>query len=215
MKVRVGSRSSALALKQVDEVEKLLPNVEFERVLFDTAGDIDRKTSLLDRENTDFFTDTIEAALITGEIDIAVHSAKDLEDNPPAELIVAAMTKSKSPYDAIVSRDGLKLDELPQGSVVGTSSRKRRDAILGYRSDLKVKDIRGNIDDRIAQLSTGNYDAIVVAHIALIRLGLEEKVSQVLDDKIVKVHPLQGRLALQIHKNNKKLFEMIRGLDGQ
>lgn len=215
MKIRVGSRSSDLAIKQIDEIEKLLPELQFQRVLFETAGDIDRQTSLLDRENTDFFTDTIEAALVAGDIDLAIHSAKDLEDNPPEDLIVAAMTKSKSPYDAIVSKDGLSLDKLKSGAVVGTSSRNRRDAILNYRDDLIVKDIRGNVDNRIAQLDAGDYDAIVVAHIALVRLGLEDRVSQILDDKIIKAHPLQGRLALQIHKDNKELFEILRGLDGK
>lgn len=213
MTIKVGSRSSALALKQIDEVAKLLAPLKLERVLFDTAGDLDRKTSLLDRENTDFFTDTIEAALLAGEIDMAIHSAKDLEENPPKDLVVALMTKSKSPYDAIVSRDGLTLDKLPEGAVVGTSSRNRRKAILDYSSDLKVKDIRGNVDGRIAQLDAGDYDAIVVAHIALVRLGLEDRVSQILDESIIKAHPLQGRLALQIHKDNKELLDILRGLD--
>lgn len=215
MKIRVGSRSSALALKQIDEIETLLPDLEFDRVLFETAGDLDRKTSLLDRENTDFFTDTIEAALLAGKIDLAIHSAKDLEENPPQGLILAAMTKSRSPYDTIVSKQGLKLDELQPGSIIGTSSRNRRDAILNYRSDLIVKDIRGNVDNRIAQLDAGDYDAIVVAHIALVRLGLEDRVSQILGENIIKAHPLQGRLALQIHKDNAELFQILRGLDGK
>jgi len=202
-----------LAIKQVEEIKDLLPGINFETVAISTKGDRDKKASISLTEGTNFFTEEIEAALLRGDVDIAVHSAKDLEDEPPEGLVIAATTASISPHDCLVSRSGLPLDALPKGAVVGTSSRKRREVVLKFRNDLKVKDIRGDINERLTRLDNGEFDAIIVAHAALIRLGYEGRIAQIIPDDIAAPHPLQGRLAIQVLKNRKDLIGIFKDID--
>ena len=213
--IRIGTRPSRLALKQVDEIALYLPGINFDIIPIETSGDRDKVTPLSRRENDDFFTYDIERALLEGEIDVAVHSAKDLEETPPAGLVIAAMTHSISPFECLISKRDLKLSELPPGAIVGTSSRKRKTAVTKFRRDLIVKDIRGNIDERIEQLDSGRFDAIITAHAALIRLGLEERISEIIPPDIIKPHPLQGRLSLQVHAERKDLIDLFRSVDGE
>ncbi|RJP29601.1 MAG: hydroxymethylbilane synthase [Candidatus Omnitrophota bacterium] len=207
--IKAGSRPSRLAIEQVKEIQSLLPEVRLKQVSIDTTGDLDKNTPLFLREGSDFFTREIENALIIGKIDAAIHSAKDLEVNPPKELVTAAITKSISIYDCLVSRGNLPLDKLPGGSIVGTSSFSRKQAIIGYRSDLKPKDIRGNIDERLKQLEEGNYDAVIIAHAALLRLGYQDKIAQVIPTNIIKPNPLQGCLAIQVLRTRRDLLELF------
>ncbi|NQT33335.1 MAG: hydroxymethylbilane synthase [Candidatus Omnitrophica bacterium] len=208
----IGTRPSQLALKQLEEIEDLFPGIVFNAFLIKTKGDKDKSTPLPLEEGTDFFTHEIEQALLKDEIDVAVHSAKDLEEEASEGLVVAAMTRSIDPYDALVSRGNLTLDELPSRSRIGTSSINRQEATKKYRKDLVIKDIRGNVDDRIKQLDEEDFDAIIVARAALIRLGLEERIAQVLPFSVIRPNSLQGRLALQVRKDRRdliKLFEEI------
>ena len=211
--INVGTRPSSLALKQVEEIQRLVPDLKFDRVPIKTKGDKDKRTPLDSQENTDFFTYEIERALLRRDIDVAIHSAKDLEDNPPQDLTIAAITRSISGFDSLVAKENLTLDTLPAGSTVGTSSRNRKLGILGYRNDLDAIDIRGNIDERLAQLDKGYFDAIIVAHAALIRLGYEDRSSQIIPLGIIEPHPLQGRLAIQIRKDRRDLLKIFRGLN--
>ncbi len=213
IRVKVGARPSLLALKQVEEIQRLLPGVIFDSTPIKTKGDKDKVTPLSLRENTDFFTYEIEQALLNGEIDAAIHSAKDLEENLVSELVIAAMTKSISRYDSLVTTQNFTLDTLPAGSIVGTSSRNRKLGISDYRKDLATLDIRGNIGERLAQLDKGYFDAIIIAHAALIRLGYEERISQIIPFNIIQPHPLQGRLAVQVLKNRKDLIDIFGGID--
>jgi len=213
--LRTGTRPSPLAAKQVEEIKAFLPGVRLEPVIISTGGDRDKKTPLSQTEGTDFFTRELEEALLKGEIDIAVHSAKDLEDDPPEGLTVAATTASISTQDCLVSGSGLTLAALPSGAVVGTSSRKRKEAILKFRPDLAVKDIRGNIDERLALVDSGKCDAVIVAHAALIRLGYQNRISQIIPDDIVQPHPLQGRIAVQVRSTRRDLIKMFKVLDGR
>lgn len=213
--VKVGTRPSRLALKQVDEIQNKLPGVILQKVPIQTRGDKDKSSSLIGREDSDFFTYEIEQALLEGEIDAAIHSAKDLEKSMPEELIIAAMTVSLSPFECLVSKNNYPLDKLPAGACVATSSRKRRVALKRYRQDLKIKGIRGNIEERLQQLDRGDFDAVVIAHAALLRLGLEQRSAQVIPPEIMAPHPLQGRIAVQIHRKRKDLFEIFRRLDGK
>ena len=212
-KIRIGARPSKLAIKQVEEIISKIDPIDFDIIIIETKGDRDKKTSLAGQEFSDFFTYEIEQKLIYGEIDIAIHSAKDLELAPPKELIIAAMTASISPFEALVSKENLTLAKLYKDSVVGTSSVNRKSAINRYRPDLIVKDIRGNVDERISQLDSGRYDAIVVAHAALLRLDLEDRVSEIISKDIIDPHPLQGRLAIQTRHGREDLIEIFRGLD--
>jgi len=209
MRIKVGTRSSLLALKQVDEIKSRVKNIEFDVVPFETKGDRDKTTPLALVKGSDFFTYEIEQALIKGEIDIALHSAKDLGDNMPEGLMLAAMTGSISPFDSLVALNDLRIEELPRASRVGTSSSARREAINRYRPDLIVKDIRGNVDERLKELDKGHYDAVIVAHAALIRLRYQKRAYQVLPFSIIEPHPLQGRLAVEIKKERKDLAKIF------
>lgn len=212
--MKVGTRSSRLALRQVEEIARLATFARFEIVTIETTGDRDKITPLSKMEGKDFFTREIEKALLAGRIDAAVHSAKDLETAMPIGLAIAAITASVSPYECLVSRDRKVLKDLPCAVRIGTSSRKRREALLKYRDDLIVKDIRGDIDERLAQLDRGDFDAIIVAHAALIRLGLEERISEIIPETIVEPHPLQGALAVQVRRTRQDLIDLFRRING-
>ncbi|MFA5146823.1 MAG: hydroxymethylbilane synthase [Candidatus Omnitrophota bacterium] len=211
--LKIGTRPSPLAVKQVEEIKSLLPSVRFEVMRIKTRGDTDKTSSLAGREDSDFFTREIEEALLDGRIDAAVHSAKDLETVMPRKLCIAATTRSISHFECLVSREGLTLERLPAGAIVGTSSRKRKEAVIRFRPDLVVKDIRGNIDERLEQLDSGKFDAIIVAHAALIRLGLEHRITEIIPRQIIEPHPLQGSLAVQVRTDRKDLLRVFRGID--
>ncbi|NQT46071.1 MAG: hydroxymethylbilane synthase [Candidatus Omnitrophica bacterium] len=213
--ILIGTRPSRLALKQVDEIARRLPEIDFDIVPIETRGDKDKVTPLTGPNKDDFFTYEIEKALLEGEIDVAVHSAKDLEEVPPQGLVIAARTGSVSPFECLISKGDLKLKELPPGAVVGTSSHKRKTAVINFRRDLKVKDIRGNIDERIRQLEEGKFDAIIIAHAALIRLGFEERISEIIPPDIIAPHPLQGRLSIQVRADRKELIGLFGSIDGE
>lgn len=201
---RLGTRRSKLAIKQVEEFINYFPDEKFEIVFFDTTGDIDKIKPISSIEGWDFFTDKIDKALLEGRIDLALHSAKDLPDRLPNGLIVAFMTKSICPYDVLVAPKGLSY-----GARVGVSSKRRKEQIKEWRPDLKILDIRGNIDERLEKLDSGSYDAIVVAEAGLIRLGLQHRITQRLP---FQIHPLQGRLAVVVRSSDygKGLFSWCR-----
>lgn len=197
---RIGTRTSPLALKQAEEAVSVLrrahPGIETEIVGINTYGDRDRSTSISGVEGSDFFTREIDEALLRGEIDLAVHSAKDLSDELKKGLAVAFVTKSIDPYDVLVSKSGLGLAELPHGAKIGTSSLRRKTQLKKYRKDFRIVDVRGNIGDRLKKLETSDLDAIVIAAAGLIRLELEHRITQRIPFEIVKPHPLQGALAV-------------------
>lgn len=213
--IKTGTRPGPLALRQAEEIQRLVPEVRLEVIPIETRGDKDKVTSLVGREESDFFSAEIEQALLAGRIDIGIHSAKDLEKNTPEDLIIVALTKSISPCECLVSRGNIPLDRLPAGSRIATSSRKRRDALLRFRPDLTVEGIRGNIDERLAQLDSGKFDALVVAHAAMLRLGYESRITQIIPQEIIPAHPLQGRLAIQVRRDRKDLFKTFRRLHAQ
>jgi len=222
--IKIGARPSKLSLKQVEEVIEKLRNLTkvsytFEIKTYKTTGDIDKETSISEIEGSDFFTDTIEKALLNNEIDVAVHSAKDLPDVIPKGLKIVAITKSLNPFDALVVREELKkfgrLDKLPKGAVVGASSIRRKEALRKYRDDLIIKDIRGNIDERLEKLDKGEYDGIIVAACALIRLRLENRISQIIPFNIVQPHPLQGCLAIEAREDDYEIEQIFSKLNSR
>jgi hydroxymethylbilane synthase len=210
--IKIGTRPSALAIKQAEEIAGYIPHLRVVIVPIKTAGDNDKATALFGGEDSDFFTREIEESLLRGEIDAAVHSAKDLESNMPEGLIIAAMTCSLSFFECLVSRGNLSLKELPPASRIGTSSIKRREAVLRFRNDLVVEGIRGDIDERLAQLDSGAFDAIIIAHAALIRLGYEDRIAEIIPREIVEPHPLQGRLAVQTRREREDLLNIFRSI---
>jgi len=219
---RIGTRSSPLALKQAEEVLKVLrihhPGIKAEKVKIDTYGDRDRSTPISEIEGDDFFTRELDDALLRGEIDFAVHSAKDLPDNIKENLTIAAITTSIDSYDVLVSKDGLGLSELRYGARIGTSSIRRKDALRKFRPDFTILDIRGNIEERLRLLDCDkslNLDAIVIAAAGLLRLGLAHRIREKISFDILSPHPLQGRLAVLTRREDEELRELLSVLDSR
>lgn len=196
-KLRIISRQSPLALLQVDEVLRTLPpNIEHEVIKVTSYGDRHKNVSLMsDSVSPDFFTRELDRALLDGDADIAIHSAKDLSYPLPIGIKVVALTKGGDKSDSLVSKGSVKLADLPSGSRIGTSSAVRKAELLALRSDIEVVPIRGTIEERIAQVDDGYVDALIVATCALDRLGLSHRAAEKLP---FKTHPLQGNLAITV-----------------
>lgn len=216
---RLGTRTSPLALKQTQEVitrlKELYPNIEVEVVGIDTYGDKDKITPISKIEGTDFFTLEIDKALLAGDIDFSVHSAKDLSGVLETGLCIAAVTESVDSYDVLVSKDNLKLNELKPSAKIGTSSIRRKEQLKKYRGDFEIIDIRGNIDQRLRLLDGTDLDAIVIASAGLIRLGLEDRISQKIPFDILKPHPLQGSLVIETRETDDEVINLLSGLDAR
>lgn len=216
---RVGTRASPLALKQTEEIIRCLkefsPASDFEIVGIETRGDKDKVTPISDIEGSDFFTKEIEELLLKGEIDFAVHSAKDLPAEIPKGLTLAAITKPIDHYDALVSKDNLKIEELKSGAKIGASSLRRKIQLKKYRDDFQIVDIRGNIEERLEILDKNGLDGIIVAACALVRLGLEGRIAQRIPFEILRPHLLQGSLAVEVRQDNKELINLLKVLDGR
>jgi hydroxymethylbilane synthase len=196
-------------------LKKFYPDFDAEVIDIDTYGDRDKITPISEIEETDFFTREIEEALLRGEIDFAVHSAKDLPQRLPPGLCIAAITQSVDAYDALVAKNNLTLGELPYGAKIGVSSRRRKRQLKVYRQDFQLVDIRGNIQERLEKLESLKLDAVIIAAAALIRLGLEGLITERLPREILAPHPLQGALALEVRCGDEKLIELLGRLDKQ
>lgn len=216
---RVGTRTSPLALRQVDEIltslRKIYPKFKVEVIGIDTYGDKDKSRPISDIEGSDFFTREIDEALLKNKIDFAVHSAKDLPDELGQGLKVAAITSSIESCDVLVSKKNVKLKELPSGAKIGTSSIRRKSQLKAYRDDFKIIDIRGDIQQRLNILRNSDLDAILIAAAGLIRLGLEGEISQRLSSDIMQPHPRQGALAIVVRREDKKLFKLLNVLNNK
>jgi hydroxymethylbilane synthase len=209
--IRLGTRASALARWQTDHVTSLLQNVHphhrFESQLMSTRGDRVLDTPLPLIGGKGLFTFELEHALREGEIDFAVHSLKDLPTEDAPGLIVGAIPQRANPGDALVSQAGYTIDTLPTGSVIGTSSRRRAAQLLHYRPDLRIQDIRGNVETRIRKAldPDGPYTATILACAGLERLNLMEVVTQVLPFEVMLPAPGQGALAVQCRDESASL----------
>ncbi len=217
MALRIGTRASKLALAQTnyvaDRLREAHPGLEIELVEITTAGDRDQASAL--SEGVGWFTSTIQQALQAGEIDVAVHSFKDLPTKRPEGLVIAAVPVREDPRDALVSRSGKTLLELPAGAVVGTSSPRREAQIRGIRADLDIRPIRGNVDTRLRKLDDGEYDAIVLALAGLRRLGLEDRVTQVFGLYDIVPAPAQGVIAVECRAGDAETRRLLAAIDDQ
>ncbi len=214
-KIIVGSRKSLLAMRQtkivVEKLKEIFPEYNFVIKGIVTSGD--RLKIWPKNQAKGLFVKEIEEALIRGEIDFAVHSMKDLPVDVHNELEIAAVTKRTDCGDVLISRNARKLSQLEKGSRVGTSSPRRKMQLLLIRPDLKVMDIRGNLDTRLKKLKKGDYDAVVVAAAGILRLGLADCVTEYLGYSIMLPAPAQGALGIQIRKNDKLTRRIIRKLN--
>ncbi len=211
--LRIGTRKSKLALWQANYVKEKLESRAYgvELVLITTTGDKILDAPLAKIGGKGLFVKEIEEALLRGDIDLAVHSLKDVPMVLPEGLTLGAITEREEPFDVLISRDGRGLQELPEGAKVGTSSLRRQVQIKRKRPDLRVEILRGNVDTRLRKLEEGLYDAIVLAYAGVKRMGFEERVSQVLEDFIPAVG--QGSLAIEIRQEDQKVYEAIAFLD--
>lgn len=200
--IKVIARNSPLSLLQVEEVfSRYIHGLDYTLSSFSSYGDIHKEISLLGKIPADFFTRELDSALINGEADLAIHSAKDLPLPLPNGLEIYALTEATDKTDSLICTNNLTLKTLPYGAKVATSSPKRKAEIAKIRPDLTTVSVRGTIEERIAQLDNGAFDALIVATCALQRLGLEERISERLP---FETHPLQGHLALVIRKGDEE-----------
>ena len=202
-KIRVIARGSRLSRLQVEEVFKNFPELAYEIKYLESYGDKNQQISLLNGEApADIFTRELDDAIRQGDADIAIHSAKDLPYPLPEDIEVIALFPAFDTTDSLVSRDHKKLAELPAGSIIGTSSPLRKKGLNELRPDLTIKGIRGRIEERVQQVKDGKYDAAIVATCALMRLGMEDEIAEVLP---FPTHPLQGFLAITALKESQAL----------
>jgi hydroxymethylbilane synthase len=203
-----------LALVQARQVQNrlkvLFPDISIDLVIIKTTGDISIETPLLGKG---VFIKEIEEALLSKQIDLAVHSFKDLPTESPAGLTVAAVPEREDPRDCLISRFGEQLRELPRGSVVGTGSLRRKAQILRVKKDIRVATIRGNLDTRLRKVQDGDVTAIVVAYAGVRRLGLVEEVAEVLSFDVMLPAPGQGCLAVQVRSEDTVTRERVEKMN--
>ena len=202
--LRIATRGSALALAQTGMIAAeltRLTGVEVTITVVTTEGDTSR-ASLASIGGTGVFASALRAALVAGDCDLVVHSLKDLPTAPYPGLVLGAVPAREDPRDAICARDGLTLAELPEGARVGTGSPRRVAQLLSLRPDITVVDIRGNVDTRLAKVSSGELDAVVLAAAGLTRLERLDAVSEFFDLSIWPTAPGQGALAIEAREED-------------
>ena len=215
--LRIGTRASRLALHQTELAAARLraawPDLAVEAVEIATAGDRDRTSPLTSGEGAGWFTSAIQEALLAGEVDVAVHSYKDLPTARPEGLVIAAVPERADPRDALVTRDGAGLAGLAAGAVVGTSSPRRAAQTAALRPDLELRPIRGNVETRLAKVDAGEYDATLLALAGLERLGLGERASHVFGFEEMLPAPAQGALAVECRRDDAETRRLLAAID--
>ena len=211
-RIQVGTRRSRLARAQTDLVlrhlVRLHQEIRFEAHPIDTSGDRNRATGVAPD-----FTDTIDRALLRGEVDVAVHSAKDLPARLETGLELAACPRRADPRDCLVVRSGLSAAQLPQHSRLGSSSVRRRAQLLRWRPDLRVEEIRGNVERRLAMAWEGRLDGVVLAVAGLLRLGRSKDIDLILSEEGFLPAPAQGALALVVRTGDREMLSVARAVD--
>ncbi len=214
----IGTRGSKLALTQTswvrDQIQRRFPDAQLEIKIIKTTADRDQLMPLRSASLRGVFVKEIEEALIAGEIDLAVHSAKDMPTKLPDPLEISVIPEREDARDALLSAPEITLvRELPQGAVVGTGSIRRQAQVLALRPDLRVTDIRGNVDTRLETVRVGQYAAIILACAGLHRLGLSGRISARLDLSEMLPAPGQGALALETRKDDARVRSLISFLN--
>ena len=213
----IGSRGSQLALWQANwvksELERLHDNVDIDIRIIATSGDIIQDVPLAKIGGKGLFVKEIEEALLANEIDLAVHSMKDVPMELPTELGISVITKRENPLDALISKNGEKLADLPQGATIGTSSLRRSSQLLKYRDDFKIHPLRGNVDTRLRKVEEGKYDAILLASAGLNRLGWANRITEEISHDILLPAMGQGALGIEIRLDDTRIYDFISTLN--
>jgi hydroxymethylbilane synthase len=215
----IGTRGSQLSLVQTELIKKklqvLLPQKQIEIKIIKTTGDKNMNPVPLDTIGKGWFTKELDKALLNERIDMAVHSLKDLPEELPAGLIIAAIPQREDPREALVSNKNIMFEKLKKGAIIGTDSTRRKTQILSKRPDLNVASIRGNVNTRLEKLANGEYDGIFLAVAGLKRLGMENRITQRFSETDIIPSPGQGALAIVIRKKDKILFNSLQKLNHQ
>ncbi|MGH9387741.1 MAG: hydroxymethylbilane synthase [Vicinamibacterales bacterium] len=218
MKLRIGTRGSALALWQsrhiAERLATLSPDIEVSLIEISSDGDRMTDLPLSHIEGTGFFTAALEWALLSGEVDVAVHSYKDLPVESSRDLTVAAVPRRGPVEDVLCARDGMTLETLPAGARVGTCSTRRTAQVRLVRDDLEVVSLRGNVPTRVARVGA-DLDAIVLARAGLIRLGLDRAISETFSIERMLPAPAQGALAVQCRADDHEVRQRLSLLDDE
>ena len=217
MIVKIGTRGSRLSLIQTDSVIDMLRRIgsdlEFQKVIMKTAGDVFREKSLYSFGAKGIFEREINLAVIEGRVDFAVHSLKDLPSEEYDELGLAAIPKRESPNDVLISNGRKTFTELKANNIVGTSSVRRMMQIKLHRPDLRVVRLRGNVETRLHKAANGEFDAVVLAEAGVKRLGLQDKVSERLPLNMFVPAPGQGALVAVARKDDDKMLRLLSKID--
>ena len=215
--VIIGTRGSSLAMCQAQivqtKLEERVSGRTFQLQTIKAQADKNPELSLTAMTGEGVFVKELEAALLDGRIDLAVHSMKDLPLDIPSGLRIAAVLEREEPRDAFVSRSGAMFDQLPNGSRIGTSSLRRRSQLLHRRRDLQMLEIRGNVDTRLRKLEQGQFDAILLAACGMQRLGLSGRISEYLDPSWMLPEPGQGALAIETRTDDSRINPIVAALD--
>jgi hydroxymethylbilane synthase len=217
--VTLGTRASALARAQTDLVVALLaaasPEIECRTKVIATAGDRTQATGepLPEIGGKGLFTAELERALREGEIDLAVHSLKDLPTEDAPDVVIGAVTARADVRDCLVARQATSIADLPGGAVVGTSSLRRSAQLAALRPDVEIRSIRGNVDTRVRKIRDGEYDAALLAAAGVRRLGLDDAVTEWLEPDTILPAPGQGALAVQCRAGDEALLALLAPLD--
>jgi len=218
-RIVIGTRSSKLALWQADYVADSLrreyPELQVEKKLMTTKGDRILDAPLAKIGGKGLFTKELETAMLAGEIDIAVHSLKDMPTEVPEGLVISAITKRLDAGDALVSGKFRSLEELPVGAKVGTSSLRRKAQLLHARPDLNIQDLRGNVNTRLRKLEEEHFDAIVLAVAGLKRLGFADRITEVLPKELLLPAVGQGALAIETRADDAEVRKIISFLNDE
>lgn len=214
--LKVGTRGSALALIQTDGVaqalRRIFPGLSIETVRIKTTGDkiLDAPLSKIGAKS--LFTKEIEEALLEGKIDLAVHSLKDLPTDVPAGLEIGAVLKREDPRDSLVANTRMSLNDLPKGARVGTSSLRRAAQILALRPDIRVENLRGNLDTRLKRIAEGAFDAILVAQAGLTRMNAKVAASPIPFEEMLPAAG-QGFVAIEIRSDDARTIKIVEPLN--
>ena len=214
---KIGTRASKLALWQANWVEsqinKFSPGADTEIVEITTKGDqiLDRPLAMVGGKG--LFVKEIEKALLDNEIDIAVHSMKDMPGELPEGLTIGAIPERENPFDVVISRQNIKLANLPSKAKIGTSSLRRASQIKNFRPDLAISSIRGNLETRIKKLNAGEFDAIILAAAGIKRLGMEKLITEFLTERVMTPAVGQGALCIETRKNDSDIEPVMAKLN--
>ncbi|GJM04510.1 MAG: porphobilinogen deaminase [marine bacterium B5-7] len=215
--LKIATRNSPLALWQAEHVKQQLidlhTDLNVELVSMTTEGDRFLDAPLVAVGGKGLFIKELEQALLGGEADIAVHSMKDVTIDLPDELVIPVILKREDVRDVFISNNYKHIEDLPEGAVLGTSSLRRQSQVKASRPDITLKDLRGNVGTRLRKLDDGEYDAIILAAAGIIRLGLKERITQLIPESVLLPAIGQGAIGIECRAGDTKVHELIAPLN--